>query len=136
MEDVVFDDRGDIVNSNLHEYLLMTIKDAPEIMSGIVDSYEPEGPFGAKEVGEGSTLPVMGAVAHAIARAAGVWITDLPITPEKILRALKEKQYREERGTRMEPKGTWQEGRPSRPHEPKPVVGKRAPDPETLRRGE
>ncbi|MFH1313651.1 MAG: molybdopterin cofactor-binding domain-containing protein [Candidatus Eisenbacteria bacterium] len=136
MEEVVFDDKGDIVNSNLHEYLIMTIKDAPEIMSGIVDSYEPEGPFGAKEVGEGSTLPVMGAVAHAIAQAAGVWVTDLPVTPEKILRALKEKHYREERGTKTEPRGTWQEGRPSKPFEPKPVVGKRAPDPEPLRRGE
>jgi 4-hydroxybenzoyl-CoA reductase subunit alpha len=136
MEDVVFDEKGDIVNPNLHEYLVMTIKDAPEIMGGIVDSYEPEGPFGAKEVGEGSTLPVMGAVAHAIARAAGVWVTDLPVTPEKILRALKEKHYREERGTREETRGTWQEGRPSKPFEPKPVVGKRAPDPKTVRRGE
>jgi len=52
---------------------------------------EPRGPFGAKEVGEGATLPVLGAVAHAIANATGVWITDLPITPEKILRAIREK---------------------------------------------
>jgi CO/xanthine dehydrogenase Mo-binding subunit len=43
------------------------------------------GPFGAKEIGEGSTLPVLGAVAHAIANATGVWIKDLPITAEKIL---------------------------------------------------
>ena len=42
-----------------------------------------------KEVGEGSTLPVLGAVAHAIANATGVWIKDLPITPEKILDALR-----------------------------------------------
>ncbi len=48
--------------------------------------------FGAKAVGEGSTLPVLGAVAHAIANATGVWIEDLPITPEKILKALREKQ--------------------------------------------
>ena len=50
------------------------------------------GPFGAKEIGEGSTLPVLGAVAHAIANATGVWIKDLPITPEKILRAIRERQ--------------------------------------------
>ena len=68
---------------------MMTIKDAPDIFSGIVDSYEPRGPYGAKEIGEGSTLPVLGAVAHAIANATGVWITDLPITPEKIRKALK-----------------------------------------------
>jgi len=92
MEDVQFDARGRILNPNLHGYLTMTIKDAPDIFSGLVDSYEPRGPFGAKEIGEGSTLPVLGAVAHAIANATGVWIKDLPITPEKILRALREKE--------------------------------------------
>ena len=91
MEDVQFDEQGRIMNPNLHGYLIMTIKDAPEIFSGIVDSYEPRGPYGAKEIGEGSTLPVLGAVAHAIANATGVWIKDLPITPERILRAMREK---------------------------------------------
>ncbi len=91
-----FDERGRILNPNLHGYLTMTIKDAPEIFSGLVDSYEPRGPFGAKEIGEGSTLPVLGAVAHAIANATGVWIKDLPITPERILNALKEKKKAEE----------------------------------------
>ena len=92
LEDVTYDDKGRVVNPNLHDYLLMTIKDAPEIFSGIVESYEPEGPFGAKEVGEGATLPILASVAHAIADATGVWIKDLPITPEKILKALKEKK--------------------------------------------
>ncbi len=92
MEDVQFDETGQILNPNLHGYLIMTIKDAPDIFSGIVDSYEPRGPFGAKEIGEGSTLPVLGAVAHAIANATGVWIKDLPITPEKIMKALREKR--------------------------------------------
>ncbi len=91
LEDVQFDEKGRILNPNLHGYLMMTIKDAPDIFSGFVDSYEPNGPFGAKEIGEGSTLPVLGAVAHAIAQATGVWIKDLPITPEKILRALQGK---------------------------------------------
>jgi 4-hydroxybenzoyl-CoA reductase subunit alpha len=91
-EDIVYDGKGNILNPNLHDYLLMTIKDAPEIFSGIVDSYEPEGPYGAKEVGEGATLPVLAAVAHAVAHATGVWIKDLPITPEKILRVLGRKK--------------------------------------------
>ncbi len=95
MEDVMFDDRGQLLNPNLHGYLMMTIKDAPEIFSGLVESYEPRGPFGAKEIGEGSTLPVLGAVAHAIANATGVWITDLPITPEKIVNALRDKAQKE-----------------------------------------
>lgn len=92
LEEVRFDDRGRIVNPNLHDYLIMTIKDAPEILCGGVDSFEPDGPFGAKVVGEGASLPVLGAVAHAIANATGVWIRDLPITPEKILRALRERR--------------------------------------------
>ena len=92
MEDVQFDEQGQIMNPNLHGYPIMTIADAPEIFSGIVDSYEPRGPYGAKEIGEGSTLPVLGAVAHAIANATGVWIKDLPITPEKILKALRARE--------------------------------------------
>ena len=92
MEDMAYNEKGELINANLHEYLLMTIKDAPEIFSGIVESYEEEGPYGAKEVGEGATVPILGAVAHAIKDATGCWITDLPITPEKILKALKEKK--------------------------------------------
>jgi 4-hydroxybenzoyl-CoA reductase subunit alpha len=92
MEGVAFGEGGQLLNPNLHGYLIMTIKDAPEIFSDVVDSYEPRGPFGAKEIGEGSTLPVLGAVAHAIANATGVWIKDLPITPEKILKALRQKE--------------------------------------------
>ena len=98
MEDVQFDEEGNILNPNLHGYPMMTIKDAPEIFSGIVDSYEPRGPFGAKEIGEGSTLPVLGAVAHAIANATGVWIKELPITPEKILAALRRQEGRGKTG--------------------------------------
>ena len=92
MEEVLYDEKGNILNPNLHDYLIMTAKDAPEIFSGIVESWEPEGPYGAKEVGEGATLPVLGAVAQAIANATGVWIKELPITPEKILKAIKEKK--------------------------------------------
>ncbi|MFP4081578.1 MAG: molybdopterin-dependent oxidoreductase [Candidatus Aminicenantes bacterium] len=92
MEEVVYDQKGNILNPNLHHYLLMTIKDAPEIFSGIVDSYEPQGPYGAKEIGEGAILPVLPAIAHAIANATGVWIKELPITAEKILKALREKK--------------------------------------------
>ena len=88
MEEVLFDEKGRILNPDLHGYLMMTIKDAPDIFSGFADSYEPAGPFGAKEIGEGTTLPVLGAVAHAIANATGVWIKELPITPERIRRAL------------------------------------------------
>jgi 4-hydroxybenzoyl-CoA reductase subunit alpha len=90
MEEILYDEKGRMMNPNLHGYLMMTIKDAPDIFSGLVESYEPQGPYGAKEIGEGTTLPVLGAVAHAIANATGVWVKELPITPERIRKALAE----------------------------------------------
>ncbi|MEE9167504.1 MAG: molybdopterin cofactor-binding domain-containing protein [Candidatus Neomarinimicrobiota bacterium] len=89
LEEMVFDTKGKILNPNLHDYLVATAKDVPPIDSSTVKSYEPEGPFGAKEVGEGSTLPVIGAIANAIHDAIGVRINELPITPEKLLRAMR-----------------------------------------------
>jgi CO/xanthine dehydrogenase Mo-binding subunit len=92
MEDTVMEAHGRIVNPNLHDYLIPTICDAPEITTVAVESYEPNGPFGAKEIGEGSLLPVLGAIANAIYDACGVRVTELPITPEKILRGLRASQ--------------------------------------------
>jgi len=89
LEDEVFDKFGVMLNSDLHNYLIATSADAPNIYSTIVDSYEPEGPYGAKEVGEGATLPVLGAIANAIEDAVGVRIKELPITPEMVLKELK-----------------------------------------------
>jgi hypothetical protein len=63
----------------------------PEIVSVAVPSYEPRGPYGAKEEGEGSMVPVLGSIANAIYDAVGVRITELPITPERVLKALAEK---------------------------------------------
>jgi 4-hydroxybenzoyl-CoA reductase subunit alpha len=60
-----------------------------------VPSFEPRGPYGAKEVGEGSTVPVLGSIANAIYDAVGVRITSLPITPDKVLEAIQEKKARE-----------------------------------------
>jgi 4-hydroxybenzoyl-CoA reductase subunit alpha len=91
LEDVAFDEKGNLLNPNLHDYLLPTAQDVPPIDSGWVDSYEPAGPYGAKEVGEGATLPVIGAIANAIEDAIGVRINSLPITAEKVLAALRER---------------------------------------------
>ena len=73
-------------------YLIPSIGDTPEIESIAVPSYEPRGPYGAKEVGEGSMVPVPGSIANAIYDAVGVRMTELPITPQKILEALEEKE--------------------------------------------
>jgi 4-hydroxybenzoyl-CoA reductase subunit alpha len=89
MEDTLVAPDGSLLNPDLHGYLVPTLCETPEISSNVVDSYEPHGPFGAKEIGEGVIVPVMGAVANALYDACGVRITDLPITPEKILAALK-----------------------------------------------
>jgi len=86
---------GKQINDTLHEYLVPTTMEAPEIRSLVVDAWEDAGPFGAKEVGEGALLPSIGAIANAIYDAVGVRIKDLPITSEKILKALKEKRQRE-----------------------------------------
>jgi len=91
-EGELFDDKGVMLNPDLHNYMIATSADMPNIDSSIVDSYEPEGPYGAKEVGEGATLPVLGAIANAIADAIGVQIKELPITPKKVLEAIKSKQ--------------------------------------------
>ena len=91
-EDEVFDKNGKLLNADLHNYLIATSAETPRIDSTIVDSYEPEGPFGAKEVGEGATLPVLGAIANAVEDAIGVRIKELPITPEKVLNAIKGKE--------------------------------------------
>jgi 4-hydroxybenzoyl-CoA reductase alpha subunit len=91
-ESVVFDEAGRILNPNLHDYLIPTIADAPEIVSSAVPSYEPRGPYGAKEIGEGATVPVLGSIANAIYDAVGVRITSLPITPDKVLAALRAKR--------------------------------------------
>ena len=62
--------------------------DTPESVEGLVNTIEPSGPFGAKEVGEGAVAGILGAIANAVHDAIGVRIKELPITPEKILRAL------------------------------------------------
>src|SRR5437867_10149726 len=60
----------------------------PEIVTDFVEDPDPRGPFGAKEVGQGPLLPVMPALANAVFDAVGVRIDEVPITPEKILKAL------------------------------------------------
>jgi 4-hydroxybenzoyl-CoA reductase subunit alpha len=89
LEDTVLGAGGRWANPNLHDYLIPTIGETPDIRTRAVESYEARGPFGAKEIGEGSLLPVLGAIANAVYDACGVRVTELPITPDKILNGLK-----------------------------------------------
>jgi 4-hydroxybenzoyl-CoA reductase subunit alpha len=70
------------------EYKSPTTLDMPEVFTELVEHPDPRGPFGAKEVGQGPLLPVMPALANAVYDAVGVRIDEVPITPEKILKAL------------------------------------------------
>jgi 4-hydroxybenzoyl-CoA reductase alpha subunit len=73
------------------EYKSPTSLDMPEIFTDLVEEPDPAGPFGAKEVGQGPLLPMMPAVANAVYDAVGVRVDEVPITPEKILRAMQAK---------------------------------------------
>ncbi len=73
---------------SLLEYKSPTTLETPEITTILVQTRDPEGPFGAKEAGQGPLLPIIPAVANAIHDAVGVWIDEVPITPDKILKAL------------------------------------------------
>jgi len=70
------------------EYKSPTSLDMPEIFTELVEDPDPAGPFGAKEVGQGPLLPIMPAVANAVYDAVGVRVHEVPITPEKIVKAL------------------------------------------------
>jgi len=76
---------------SLLEYKSLTSHEMPVVVTDLVEDPDPNGPFGAKEVGQGPLLPIMPAVANAVFDAVGVRIDEVPITPEKILRALEDK---------------------------------------------
>ena len=73
------------------EYKSPTSLDMPDVITDLIEEPDPQGPYGAKEVGQGPLLPVIPAVANAVYDAVGVRVDESPITPEKILKALAEK---------------------------------------------
>ena len=82
---------GSTRSRRMLEYKSPTTLETPEITTLLVETRDPEGPFGAKEAGQGPLLPVIPAVANAVYDAIGVRIDEVPITPEKILKALDRK---------------------------------------------
>lgn len=95
-EEVKFDSRGRILNASLGEYRIPTSLDMPNVKSIIVESNEPNGPYGAKEVGEGAIMPTIPAILNAISDATGVRVTELPVSSERLYMAMKEKEKQEE----------------------------------------
>lgn len=83
MEELVLD-KGKLLNRSFSEYLIPTATDAPRINVCLIEEAEPEGPYGAKGIGEPSFIPLGAAVMGAVSNAIGKRITELPLTPERV----------------------------------------------------
>jgi CO/xanthine dehydrogenase Mo-binding subunit len=90
-EEVILE-KGVTMTPSFSEYLLPTSMDVPDVNTILIESGDGVGPFGAKGVGEPSVCSIAPAIANAVFDAIGVRIYDLPLTPEKIVRAIKEKK--------------------------------------------
>jgi len=88
LEQMIFKE-GKNLNPNFLDYLIPTAEDMPEVDLIIVEEFEPTGPFGAKGISEAANTPTTPAILSAIYDAVGVNFNDLPVTPEKILKGLK-----------------------------------------------
>lgn len=90
------EEEGQTLNPSFTCYGMPTACDTPEEMISIsVETGDPVGAFGAKESGEGTQVSTIPAIVNAIHNAIGVWMTELPITPERVLRALDEKRAKD-----------------------------------------
>jgi xanthine dehydrogenase molybdenum-binding subunit len=83
-------EKGRTLNPSFLDYKLFTAADMPKIKPIIVEVPEPLGPFGARGIGEATTIPTAAAIANAIFNAVGVRMKELPMTPERILSGIKE----------------------------------------------
>jgi xanthine dehydrogenase molybdenum-binding subunit len=80
---------GRVLNPGFLDYKLLTAPDMPEILITLIETVDEAGPFGAKGLGEAGTIPISAAVANAVKDAVGVRMTELPMTPERVWRALR-----------------------------------------------
>ncbi len=85
-------EEGRVINPSFHDYKMLTSCDIPPIHFYPIETYDKQGPYGAKGVGEAPLIPTAPAIANAVSDALGIKIDSLPITPEKVLRALKSKK--------------------------------------------
>ncbi len=93
MEEMVYRENRNLVHKipSMLDYKSPTTLDMCEVVTYLIEDPDREGPFGAKEVGQGPLLPVPPAVANAVYDAVGVRIDEVPITPEKVLKAIKDR---------------------------------------------
>jgi len=90
-EQMVYGRTGHLQNPNLLDYKIPSVHEMPNVTPIIIESCDPEGPFGAKEAGEGPLLPILPAVVNAVYDAIGIRINDLPLTPDKVWAAIAKK---------------------------------------------
>jgi CO/xanthine dehydrogenase Mo-binding subunit len=83
---------GQILNRNFGTFKIVNSTEMANVREHLVETIDPEGPFNAKGIGELTMIPTAPAIANAIFNAIGVRVKDLPITPQKILKALEEKR--------------------------------------------
>jgi xanthine dehydrogenase molybdenum-binding subunit len=81
-------EEGRVLNPQFMDYALLGAADMPEIVIRLIETVDAAGPFGAKGLGESGVIPVAAAVANAVKDAVGVRLTELPMTPERVFRAL------------------------------------------------
>jgi 4-hydroxybenzoyl-CoA reductase subunit alpha len=89
---------GLLAHANLIDYRVPSIVESPDIEVKIVESIDPNGPFGAKEAGEGSLMGFLPALASAVAEAVGVRLNETPMTPDKLFDALAKRRREQDRG--------------------------------------
>jgi CO/xanthine dehydrogenase Mo-binding subunit len=82
-------DGGQVVNASLADYKIPGMHDIPPMEQQFVAAHQENGPFGAKGLGESGTFGVSPAIANAIHDAIGVRLTELPLKPEAVLRAVR-----------------------------------------------
>ena len=87
-EKMVYGRTGHLQNANLLEYKIPSVHEMPHVVPIIIESCDPEGPFGAKEAGEGPLLPILPAVVNAVYDAVGVRFRDLPLTPDIVYKGI------------------------------------------------
>ncbi len=85
-------EEGVVKNPSFRDYKLVTAPETPEIDSTFIETIDPEGPAGAKGIGEAPAICISAAIVNAIHNATGVRFTELPLTPERVLRRLKEER--------------------------------------------
>lgn len=88
----LFIENGKTLNPNMADYKVPTICDVPPIVPIVVEVPQADGPFGAKGIGEAPVTPVAPAIGNALFQATGIRMTELPLTPERVFRALKAKK--------------------------------------------